>query len=67
VLDEYKWLTLRIDFGAVERVAGDNFDIRREVGFEGGYLGGFAGGLTAYDGTDLRCCSTSVKCRVNAK
>lgn len=48
VLDEDEGLADGVDFGAVEGVAGDDFDVGGEVELEGFNLGGFARGLAAY-------------------
>jgi hypothetical protein len=53
MLDEYKWLIVGVDVRAVERVAGDNIDVGREVSLEGGDLGRLARGLASNNGTKL--------------
>jgi hypothetical protein len=42
VLNENKGLVVRVDVGAVERVAGDNVDIGRKMSLESGDLRGLA-------------------------
>ena len=56
VLDEDEGLAGGRDVGAVERVAGDDFDVDGEVFLEGFDLGGFAGGLSADNCTHLGRC-----------
>lgn len=51
VLNENKRLVVRVDVGAVERVAGDNVDIGRKMSLESGDLGGLARGLASDNGT----------------
>lgn len=57
MLDQHEGLAAGVDVGAVEGVAGDDFDVGGEVGFEGGDFRGFAGGLAADDGALFRCWS----------
>lgn len=52
-LETYQRLSLRIDFGTVQRVAGDDLYILGKVFFERGKLWGLARGLTTDDSTDL--------------
>jgi hypothetical protein len=59
MLDEYKGLIVGVDVRAVERVAGDNIDIGREVSLEGGDLGRLARGLASNNGTKLGGCTRS--------
>lgn len=51
----YQRLSLRIDFGSVQRVARYDLYIGRQVFFECCKLRGLAGGLTTDDRTDLGC------------
>lgn len=57
VLDEDEGLIVRIDVRAVERVAGDNIDVGREVSLEGGDLGRLARGLASDDGPKFGGCT----------
>lgn len=50
VLNENKRLVVRVDVGAVERVAGDNVDIGRKMSLESGDLGGLARCLASDNG-----------------
>jgi hypothetical protein len=51
----YQRLTLRVDFGAVQRVAGYDLYISRKVFVESSKLRGLAGRLTSDDGTEFGC------------
>jgi hypothetical protein len=53
VLDQYQWLSFWVDARAVERVAGYDANIGREVFLKGGNLGGFARCLSADNGSQL--------------
>jgi hypothetical protein len=59
MLDEYKGLIVGVDVRAVERVAGDNIDVGREVSLEGGDLRRLARGLASNNGTKLGGCTWS--------
>lgn len=52
----YQWLSFRVDFRAMERMAGYNFYIRREMLLERGQLWGLARGLATDNRTDLGSC-----------
>lgn len=55
VADDDEGLVARVDVGAVEGVAGDDFDVGGEVALKSCDLGGLAGGLAADDGAELGC------------
>lgn len=53
VLDQHERLVVRVDGWAVERVARDDLDVAREVGFKGEDLGRLARCLAADNGANL--------------
>lgn len=57
----YQRLSLRIDFGPMQRMAGYNLYIGGQVFFKCSEFGGLAGGLTTDDGTDLGCFEPQVR------
>ena len=56
MLDQCEGLALRIDFRSVERMAGDDLDVWRQVCFKSIYLDLLTGSLASDNGALLRRC-----------
>ena len=56
MLDQCEGLSLRINFRSVERMAGDDLNVFRQVCFKSSYLDLFTGSLASDNGALLRRC-----------